>query len=312
MKKSLLLICFALLSTMFFPKHVLAFSVSPAILEIEGQRGETVSSSITIINESSVDEEYFIGSMNFEAQDQSGAPEFIPYNIDHSGLPDWFSFQSDSFLVPARSYVEMPFEIVTPDDVAAGSYHSAITVSMTPSEVVEANGAVMQATIASLVFFTVVGETTESAALLSFTSETDDKLASTLPSDVQIKLQNQGNVYLSPYGAVSIKDIFGRTLAIKEVNQEEGRVLPLTTRIFLISFSEADSFAEKVVDQAKMFSIGPLTVELDLRYSEDDQIQSSFQMWYFPWQLLSTVFGGIILLIGGFRVLFKRSQKSSS
>ncbi|HCB55869.1 MAG: hypothetical protein UU08_C0033G0004 [Candidatus Uhrbacteria bacterium GW2011_GWE2_40_58] len=286
-----------------------AFSVNPTLIELSGQRGETVLSQLEISNESNQEEIYLLGSLNFVAQDESGAPDFIPYKEDQSGLSNWIVFSTDTIFLPAHTTVQVPYSLVTPDDIPSGSYYCAITVSQTPTEVVESNGVAIQATIASLVFYTVEGDTLQKAELLSF--ETTDKslFFSSLPG-LFVRLQNQGNVVLIPEGQIKARDIFGRIFASVNINEDFGRILPLSTRKYQIFFiNEDQTFFQTIKSQLRHFAIGPVTFSLSLSYGSFDQISDVMKIWYFPWQLFSFFLIVIVFILLFWRILSHFSKK---
>ena len=146
------------MTTLLVPSSVSAFALSPSSLELTGKRGETVISSITILNTQNVDTEYYIGLMGFQPKDDTGAPEFYTTETGSYELANWILFENDSFVVPALSASEVSFKVVVPDDVLSQGYFAAITVSPAPSDVVASNGAIIEAKTAALVFLTVQGE----------------------------------------------------------------------------------------------------------------------------------------------------------
>ncbi len=279
------------------PAAVHAAAVSPSSLEISVSRGETISASIQVINPDPQDQVYYFQAMKFTARDDSGAPQFIPYDQDHSGVPEWIRFSSRSLTIPARSKAEVPFSLSIPPDAASGGFYGAVLVSDAPSEVVAANGASVQASVAVLLFVTIEGETVREAALLDFQSPQQGRVTSTLQGPFTYRIQNQGNVHVLPSGFVTVKDFFGRVVTAANANPDGGRVLPGTTRTFQGMFGEGESrgWVERVAQQGRSFALGPMTATLAVDYGGGAALTGQFRFWFIPWQSL-LVFTAMILV----------------
>ena len=292
--RSLLSFLAIIVTALLVSSSVSAFALSSASLELSAKRGETIMSSITILNTQEVDTGYYVGIIGFRPKDETGRPEFLTAETGSNELANWILFENDSFVVPALSASEVPFKVVVPDDIAARSYFAAITVSPAPADVVATNGAIIEAKTASLVFLTVEGETEEHLEILDFTSVNG---SSDLPfRDYQFRLQNQGNVHVTPVGHILLTSIFDEMMVIP-VNLEEGRVLPDSTRTFeVVHENPLTSWYATVGYQLSHLAMGPVTATLDLSYGESGTIQSSLSFWLFPWQLLVTLLGLLTVL----------------
>ncbi len=261
-----------------------AASLSPALQEIEASRGEVVDRVLHVINTEEVPQTYYTGVLKFKASDETSSPSFIPYDEDHSGLPEWISLSVPQFQVPARSFVDVPFKIIVPMDVASGSYYAAVTISNAPSDVVASNGAIIEAKTASLILLTVKGETKLRAGLLDFTSTLFGTKTTTIVGSYRYRVQNQGNVHFEPKGSIRFTDVFGRNLLEVDANALKSRVLPGTTRTYDVN-----------VDQSqKLLAIGPVTATLDLDYGGESRLQQSKTLWLISWPIIS---GSVVALL---------------
>ncbi len=281
---------------MWIPQSVFAFAVSPASIEIYGARNEVIERTVTVVNTSVAEQTYYLATIKFAAGKSSGAPEFIPYETDHSGLPEWISFPVETVMIPARTKVDVPFTVTIPSGVESGSYFAAITISTTPSEVVATNGASIEAKTAVLLFVTVSGETIEKLALLDFVTP-DGPIQTLHDVSYAFRIQNQGNVVVKPTATVTVKDIFSRTILVKDVNTEEGRVLPGSTRTFSGELETIpDGFLETVFKQFDLFAVGPVTATLSVKNGTDEQ-SAQIEYWMIPWQLLISMAVDVLILI---------------
>lgn len=286
-----------------------AAAVSPATLDLSGNRGEIIDSKFTVINAQSTDQTYYLGTLSFSAKDHSGEPQFASVKTNDE-LANWIQFSSDRINVPARSKVDVPFSVHLPADAKSGSFQAAITVSSAPSEIVATNGAVVEAKTAILLFLTVNGESIKKAALLDFTTNIKG-IQSNLHQTFVYRLQNQGNVYFIPNGVIEIKDIFGRVVYKIDANADKSRVLPNSTRSFMASVDDtSQGWMQIIKNQSRLFVFGPLTSTLQLNFGDGfPSVHASTSFWYVPYQLLVTVLIVIMAVITGYYSLSKRKRK---
>lgn len=283
-----LAIIFCAVILLWIPSFVHAFAVAPATLDLSGSRGTSVTGTVAVINNSDAEQTYYLGTLKFAPDETSGGPEFIAYETDHSGMPEWIAFPVTSVSIPSQTKVDVPFTVMVPKDVPSGTYYAAVTVSLTPSEIVASNGATIEAKLAVLVFLTVGGETIEKLALLDFVTpgNADGPLFSNHEVSYAYRLQNQGNVAVVPSARITVRDVFGRKILASDANPSGGRVLPESTRAFYGEIvPAAEDFFTVARQQASSFAIGPVTATLAVTYGSET-LSSSISYWAFPWQLL--------------------------
>ena len=285
---------FAIFTTAFLlalsPFTAKALSITPSVIEISATRGTVIQKKVSVINTKGMEQTYFVGILKFKASDEGDGPVFISPQEDHSGLPQWIQLPFTEFRLAANTKADVPFEIAIPQDVSSGGYYAALTVSQAPGDVVAENGVLIEAKVAALILLTVEGETKELLNTLDFVLGPENTVSYIL------RLQNQGNVHVTPTGWVKVKDIFGRTVATYDANPEKTRILPGSTRTYEVSRDLTTGFWKIVSEQMRVFAIGPLTAELSLTYgSSNSSIEQSFSFLYIPWQLLITV--GVLLVV---------------
>lgn len=307
--KRLVLTIISFAAFVWMPVAAEAFSVSPGIIELSGVRGEVLETSFNIINTNAAEQMFYLGTMKFVPRDESGKPEFISPDVDLSGFPEWISFGASTVLVPANSVVEVPVTIAVPADVAAGGYYAAFVVSDAPYDVVATNGAVVNARTAILAFLTIEGETTSRTVLLDFTSNVANSVRSRFVGDFAFRLQNQGNVHVTPEATITLTDILGREVLHLDANAGDGRILPGSTRTFDGTFGdEQRTFLQIVGEQVSAFAMGPMKMTLHVEYPDGSSETVTHAFFLIPWQLLLCIVLGVGLLAGILK-LFKKKRK---
>lgn len=300
LRRLISLLCAVVL--LWIPYRALAFAIAPATLDLSGKRGETISGSIAVINDGSAEQTYTLGAIKF-AHGESSTPSFIPFETDHSGLPEWIAFPVRTIAVPASTKVDVPFTVTIPQDVASGTVYAAITVSQGTASVAAINGATINAKMASLLFVTVEGETIEKIALLDLASSNSADGPFDLARQFVFRVQNQGNVASVPTGTVTLVDAFGRTIASQPINEEGGRVLPMTTRTFSGTIGpQPHGIVETVRSQISSFAIGPVTATLTV-VAGTQTLTKSFSYWMVPLHLSLTAAMAVAFLLALWKLL---------
>ncbi len=292
------------LALLLSPLFAHAAAVSPSVIELSSSLGGVIDSSFTIFNTGASEQVYFLDLLAFEPNSEDGTPMFTPEASDQNELLSWIDFPVREVPVPAQSKVEVPFNVAVPDDVVSGSYYGAITVSTAPSDIVASNGAMIEAKTAILVFLTIEGETIEKLELLDFSV---NQASSTLPfGTFQYRLQNQGNVHLTPAGEIALIGLFGQTIDVVDANEAQGRVLPSSTRTYEVMFDGDTSWLAAAGYQLRHLAIGPVTAQLTLTYGETEILETQTVMWLIPWQLLSLLVAGVLVLVLFYKGIAKR------
>ncbi|MBM5789633.1 hypothetical protein FJZ23_00875 [Candidatus Parcubacteria bacterium] len=295
-----------IVGTLLFTLSVRAAALSPAVLEISVRRGEAVEQAITVINSSAVEQTYYADVMVFEPSEDGESPVFSRDEQSANSIVHWIVLPYDEFRVPANSKAELPFNVIVPNDVRSGGYYGAIGVSQAPSDVVAANGALIEAKTAVLILLTVEGETVENAAVL-------DMVGEKLWGPFAFRVQNQGNVHVTPVGAVTVKDVLGRSVVSYDANPKERRVLPGSTRAFAMDGVQHSGLSQIVSAQMRHLAIGPMTAVLELTYGSDGNVlMAQTRFWYVPWELLGGMTALFLCVVFVMKLLGRLSRRAGS
>ncbi len=303
-------ILFSSMALLLIPFSMNAATLSPAVLDLQASRGETISSMFTVINTSAAEQKYYLDIIGFVPRDESGTPQFLEKGKG-SELIKWIHFPAEQISVPARSKIEVPFQVIVPADIASGNKEAAITVSSAPSDIVATNGAIIEAKTALLVFLTIKGETIRQVALLDFVDGSVVPIRSEIAGTFSYRIQNQGTVYAIPNGTIQLKDMFGRVFSRVDTNATKGRVLPGSTRKFEVNIGDSKkNFLEQVKNQMQSFTIGPITSELSIEFGEGFKpIHTQTTFWYIPYQLIVTILLALLIVFFLYRSLSKTFSK---
>lgn len=305
-------IFFLLVLGFVFAGEASALTLSPARIEVNGNKGEVIKKDITLYNDSKTTETYYVSYSNFEAQGETGSPRFVD---PKDGLGTWMKTQESTTLEPGQSKT-IPLEITIPNNAYSGGHFAVVFFGNNPSSKGEGQVSIGAKT-GTLVLLSVTGDVLEAGGILDFDtygiSKNDEMRKKTffnsLPVTFQYRFKNDGNDRVKPEGEIKIKNMFYITTEKIDANSVSGNILPHSTRLFSIDWIEKakdkgvnNSFFSKVAYQWQNFAMGPYWASLDLTYgSKDINEREQAFFFVFPWQLILCILVilYILLFVGG-------------
>src|SRR3989338_6629346 len=103
---------------------------------------------------------------------------------------------------------------------------------------------------------------------------------------------------MAPTGTVTVRDVFGRAIMVRNLNEGGGRVLPATTRTYEETFGLApNGWLPTLVAQARVFAVGPMTATLDVASGNGQTLSSSFSFVFVPWLFLFVLLVAIAFIL---------------
>ncbi len=294
-----------------------ALEIDPPLIELSGNRGQTLKTQIQIRNISSGPVVVTNQINDFTAKGETGVPDIIlhaspnnPYSLLGyiSPLPD--------FTLKSQQLKKLNVNINIPSDASPGGHYGVIRFTGTPASLNGKSGVSLSASLGALILLTVNGHIVENLKTYSFSVGSTAKSSSGFfqsdPFVFSEVLQNTGNVHVAPTGTITMKDFFGHTVLKMNVNQGLGNVLPGTKRQFTEEVSN-------VAFGGKRF-FGRYTATFNVTYgSSKKTLSGSLSFWVIPIDLILI---WIAVLIGGFFLIrhlirrynqhiVDRAQKSS-
>lgn len=184
--------------------------------------------------------------LSFSAQDfseleEGGRVKFLlekdAKNYQYS-LTSWISFEKQSItLSPGEQQKIKVF--VNKDKLTPGGHYAAIQAGLKQSAQ-EGQQVPVKAILSTLLFVrTATGNEREE---ISLQSASPIRTLLGFPNTFLIRLQNKGNVELTPYGLIEIKDMFDNTVAKGIINEGSLITLPESIRRFDIPITRQSRF----------------------------------------------------------------------
>jgi len=263
--------------------------VGPGKTEVLLSPGDTYSMSVTASNATGMTKIIKFTAEDMGASNDPSTPlQFLGDKKGPYSLKDFVKTETDQLQLLAGQRVTMPVTISIPQDAAPGGLYGAIMVAAEnlPGATTVPSGQVggqvnLITRVAVLVFVRVKGDVLESSYLKDFTA--DKNFYEQGPVSFKITSENTGSVYLSPYGAIEVKDMLGRTIDTRQV--DPWFVLPKVNRTRDITWNSNFLFGKYTA---------VLTLHRGYMNAKDVIDTKSINFWIIPWKIVTV---GLIILI---------------
>ncbi|HEX7484221.1 MAG TPA: hypothetical protein VF281_03650 [Candidatus Saccharimonadales bacterium] len=278
--------------------------------------GDSVKDKLTIRNLDPVQPlELNLRVIDFTFTDDGGTPKLML--AADAPQTTWslkpFLTLPESVTIAPNSSKTIDMSVAIPANHGAGSYYSAILYSSgAPGE---GGNVGLSASGVTLVFTSIPGQVNEKLTLEKFgayvpataTQKADYKFITTdEPQYIAYTLKNDGNVTEAPVGSITLKDMFGKTRTIDEINPNGSLALIGQTRTFTscIEIEAASVDFNGAVSRSKTCKSpglwpGYYSVHLDAFYGQNgnqtQEIVKDASFWYLPWWFIAAVI--VVLLI---------------
>lgn len=264
------------------------FVVGPGKQEIFLNPGETATRYINITSRTKTPTKFTLTTEDFVgSSDPANAVVLLGDSKGPYSLKDLLKPAITEFTLEFGEKIVIPVTVSSDLNAEPGGYYGAVLVSGRPvneNGVVTIGGAVVNSRIGSLFLVRVNGPTTESGKLEDFKVGGPKKLFhDKTPAAFEVLFKNDGNVHLIPYGKITVKNLFKRTVA--EVPVDAYFALPDSLRY------------REVVWNEEGFGLGRYTAELSLYRGYGNQYDTKkIAFWIIPWKIVIALFVVVLLI----------------
>lgn len=286
-----------------------ALSISPPVLELNADPGQTVTASIKLTNISSG--ELLIKNQinDFGAKNETGEPNIIFEDNESSvySLKNWVVAPAP-FKIASKQTKLVDFQINVPKDAEPGGHYAVFRFTGQAPEL-EESGVALSASLGSLVLLKISGNVQEKASIADYFSANEQSTKTgffeSQPINFVERIRNDGNVHINPTGTIEILDIFNRKVDTLQVNGSPSdpknpprAILPASTRKFEQTLS-------------KNWLFGPYRAKMHLTYGQQNQhsLDSVISFWVIPYKLIALAIVVLTLLVLLIRFTHKKYKQ---
>ena len=286
----------------------LNLTVSPPILEMNVQPGQSVDESLDVTNAAKTAVTLYPLARDFEASadETSSSPQILEQAVPNSStiVSPWIKFSSDTLSIPAGRTASLKYSISVPADASPGGHYGGVFVSTQQPTSTTSSNVGIETRVGSLLMLTVSGQTKVAANAVEFLTQ-DSKghttaLFQSMPIQFKATIQDTGNVHLQPIGNITIKNMFGKQVLQQAFNETGSRILP----------SSSHSYLEKVTDQIGWGRFEAKAI-LQLKAPDGNVLPMTMTTVFWVLPILPIVIGLIVLiaLIIGFKLWLSSHDK---
>lgn len=283
--------------------------ITPSVVDELVEPGEEFSKEITIVNQADKETTLYAYLRDFKAADETGKVELLlPGSEEGAYISSWISVSADGITFAPGEEKRVPFSIKIPKETGPGGYYGSIVFSTQAPKLKAGEGEkgavigiIQQA--ASLILLQIKGKADEQAMVREFKTD-KNWYATPINANFITRVENLGNVHLKPAGVIEIKNMFGKKVAVLNVNEKRNNVMPGGRRLFENNWQEVWGFGRYEADLALSYGTsvekgggGRQTLTM-VRY-----------FWVFPIKLVSSVGLGLLLALVLLIVLLKFYKK---
>jgi hypothetical protein len=264
--------------------------------------------------------------VDFTSDGDSGTPVFLDKTRSKgkSSLEDWIVPITRSVTVEELGDTALvEFEINVPIDAEPGSYTAGLLLSDSEFDPQAGpNQVALASRLGPLIFVTVPGNIQSRLEVLGFEAIDIYGNAPFLgvfeyhPIDFKLTLKNDGNVYMTPGGTISVHqgDLAKSSFIIPNLNEDKGAILAGTTRSYINRWndsafrmkSDTDTTSGQVnysfdfhPEALNKIRIGRYTATLQLFYrdkatGENIRMDYDIHFWVIPWKIILFIIALIV------------------
>jgi len=261
--------------------NTISLAVSPQILDITANPGESIDNTFRLTNASDQSVEINAIAKNFRPVGEEGAVDITTDDTTFS-IASWTTAEPQNVVIQPRTTQDFAVNIAVPANVEPGSHYGSVVFSTVPPEQ-EVVGALVSQEIAPVILVKVAGDVVEAADIEEFkTGQSFYSNENTITFNS--RLSNTGSVHFKPKGIITIKNMWGSQVA--ELELDRRNVLPGTIRQITTEW------------QPEGFTVGRYSATLSIVYGDSDEIRiSETSFIVFPYQTILPIVA-VISVVG--------------
>ena len=301
----------AIIISLLFGAGARATTISPLVLEVNLDPGQSDSRAVILMNEGSEDLKITGYIEAFKPRGERGEAEIYKPDINFQAA-NWVKLPTNTLVLKPGVIKRVPVVFEIPKTAAVGGYYLAVMWETAPAK--GKNSAVgVSSRVGTLILLRVKGEAQEKLSVDEFKIASSQKFYSHLPVDFSARLSNQGNVHLKPAGQLNLKNILYFGSASVDFNPDGGNILPQSVRQFDFSWQKNSPLSSRgfwsgLKEEWRNFGLGYYTARLDLLYGDSGQkiTSNSVSFWVMPWRTILLLLILIILIFSAKKILRRK------
>lgn len=271
------------------------FTISPPSVAIENVNpGAEKDGILKIVNDSDETLTFNLSVQDYIVEDANGTPKFLTDGqlSNQFSAASWMGVSPTRITVKPGTREEISYYIKIPKSARPGGHYAAITYTPDNNANVSGSGAAVTTVVGTLFYITINGPIKEQATVTELSAPT---LSEYSPVHIKTVIKNNGDEHIKPYGTLTIKNIFGKTVSTQIL--QPNNIFPLASRNY-----------DNILSKSWLF--GRYTAVLDAKYGRENALMLTgvVAFWIIPWKLLILI--ALLILAGVLGYLYMKKKKT--
>ena len=200
-----------------------SMTLSPASSQPKLVQGKATAGKVTVINNGKTTYDFIVYARPFSVRGESYETDFETVN-KYTELYQWVKFPKANFRLAPDESIEVPYEIVAPNDARPGGHYAVIFAETQPPEDSTGQSVARKKRVGSLVYASAAGEVQERGSSEGLITKFWQKDS---PLQADFLATNDGNTHYELTSDVVYKNIFGQSV---HGAKQTKIIMPGTTR----------------------------------------------------------------------------------
>lgn len=274
--------------------------ISPALVELNGQKGKTYTIKVRVHNVTKGTLTYVATTNDFTAKDETGTPKIVlDTKMPETASVTGWVWPIAPFTLKPQEIKQIDVTVTIPNNAEPGGHYGLVSFAGKDPQLA-GTGIRVNVSTALVLLIKVDGAVKEDLTVTTMTTEQNGKKQSFFekgPVTILTRLQNKGNVHVKPSGNIEVRNMFGGLVATLPLNEKSSNVLPNSIRRF-----------ESTLNQEWM--IGRYEANLTAGYGTTGQaILGTTSFWVIPYKIVLVILAVLVTI--GFIIsrLIKRHNR---
>lgn len=317
-------------SNLDLPPNGINLTISPPIINLKTAPLATASSEFKVKNNNNFPEQLAFSLVKL---DLSQSRPTLSQVETADPFPGWIQFSPSSVQIQPNQTQKIKLTLNPPETATLGYYY-AILINRQQNIISSDQPANLIGGSAIWLFTEIDNPNTKrELSLISFSPT--QNWYELLPATFNYQVKNTGNIHLTPFGDIIIKNAFNpsETITTLPVNSSGSLVLPDSEKTFTSSWHQSflsltptiqnnqvvhnkdGSIKQHIqfnLDQSDKIYIGKYTAELILIYDDGEKdipLTLSTSFWIFPWKIITAATLILYIFLRGLLALIPINKK---
>lgn len=250
------------------------FVVSPAFQQVEVANGQASAQyTLKVRNNTATGQNFQLSVVDFGALDEQGGVAFLGQpatELEHKyGLASWMKLEKSAVFVAAGQMANVVVTIENRPSLAPGGHYGAVLLTAVTDTGAPVKSQVgIKQVLSSLILASKQGGERQ---MLNLVEQKLNGAFGRLPSMVEHRFQNDGNVHVVPRGVTEVWDPAGKLVLRAAINDGSGAILPESFR----------RYSAKFTNVGRAWLPGSYTVKTQYRYDGTETTKTyTASFWY--------------------------------